>query len=322
MKNIRVLVLIACVVAPIFLIVGVFANGKIVNGKVDVVKVSIQPSDGVSAIANKLRDVGLIHSKLFFLSYGLLSGNAWKLKPGNYKIPTPTTIRALYATLVAGPHRVVSVTIPEGSNIYDIGDILDSAQVLDADDFIAYAQDHHLEGMLFPDTYFLFTDATVQEVVEKFQSNFIQKTKELLPSNPTAVNRILTIASLLENEVRSSVDQKLVAGIIEKRLSVGMPLQLDASICYLKQQDQKNYQGHCYPLTPLDFKIKSPYNTYLQRQLPPGPIGNPGLSAISAALHPTPSAYWFYLSDPQTQKTIFSKTFTEHVQNRHQYLGS
>ena len=108
-----------------------------------------------------------------------------------------------------------------------------------------------------------------------------------------------------------------------------MPLDVDATVCYAKLLENQasrpaasQVAQACYPLTALDFKIDSPYNTYLYRGLPPGPIGNPGVSAIMAAIHPVVSPYWYYLSDPKTGKTIFAKTLDEQTQNRVKYLGS
>ena len=101
-----------------------------------------------------------------------------------------------------------------------------------------------------------------------------------------------------------------------KRLKLGMTLQVDAAVCYLKARN-----GRCYPLGKNDFAVDSLYNTYLYRGLPPAPIANPGLSAINAALNPAPSSYIYYLSDPKTGKTVFSETLEEHNENRRKYLN-
>jgi UPF0755 protein len=131
-------------------------------------------------------------------------------------------------------------------------------------------------------------------------------------------SRNLILASLLEREVSDFKDRQIVAGILLKRLGVGMPLQVDATICYIKKSEG---QEDCYPLQPADFKKDSPYNTYVNRGLPAGPIGNPGRAAIEAAMSPQKSAYWYYLSDPETGKTIFSETLDTHAANRVKYLN-
>jgi UPF0755 protein len=212
--------------------------------------------------------------------------------------------------------------IPEGSNKYEIDDILTNAGITPSGSFVEYVDKQQWEGYLFPDTYFLFTDSTAEDVAKKLFATFHEKTSSVLPESPEQVKKIITIASMLEKEVITKTDQKLVAGVIYKRLKAAMPLQIDATVCYAKRMALTapgDWKG-CYPLSSLDFKIKSPYNTYLYRDVPPGPIGNPGLSAILSATSPTASEYWFYLTDPETNRTIFSRDFDEHVANRRKYL--
>jgi UPF0755 protein len=121
----------------------------------------------------------------------------------------------------------------------------------------------------------------------------------------------------LEKEVPDFEEQKIAAGIFLKRMDVGMALQADATVIYAKCSGK--FAG-CASLTRLDFKIDSPYNTYFYAGLPPAPISNPSAKTIEAASKAEKSDYWYYLSDPETQKTIFSKTLEEHNDNRASYL--
>jgi UPF0755 protein len=184
---------------------------------------------------------------------------------------------------------------------------------------IAVARAQNLEGHLFPDTYQFYTDGNVEEVIQEMTTDFNAKAGPLLISAPTST---LIIASIVEKEVPNQQDQEIVAGIILKRLADGMPLDIDATVCYAKLLAAPTSTTQACSLTTLDFKIDSPYNTYLNKGLPPGPIGNPGTSAITAALHPQSSPYFYYLSDPATGKTIFAKTLDEQNQNRVKYLES
>ncbi|MGB9608998.1 MAG: endolytic transglycosylase MltG, partial [Minisyncoccia bacterium] len=134
--------------------------------------------------------------------------------------------------------------------------------------------------------------------------------------NPTST---LILASMLEKEAPFFEDQKIIAGILLKRLKLNMPLQVDATICYIKILKNKGSIS-CLPLNPLDFKINSPYNTYTNKGLPSAPISNPSVQAVLAALNPVESKYLYYLSDPKTKKTIFSQTLKEHNQNILKYL--
>ena len=158
-----------------------------------------------------------------------------------------------------------------------------------------------------------------EKVVEKFLANFNQKALPLLNRDPHHIGENLILASILEKEIPDFEEQRLVSGILRKRLSAGIPLQVDAAICYIKEQKYGRDKS-CYPLSPSDFKIDSPHNTYLYAGWPKGPIGNPGLRSIQAATNPAPSDYWYYLSDPRTKKTIFSKTFEDHALKKARYL--
>ena len=127
----------------------------------------------------------------------------------------------------------------------------------------------------------------------------------------------LTLASIIEREVPFFEDRAIVAGILEKRLSIGMPLQVDATVLYVACAYR--YDG-CRELTERDFRVKSSYNTYLYKGLPPTPIANPGIEAIKAALNSTPSPFLYYLSDPETRRTVFSRTLEGHARNKTLYL--
>ncbi len=178
------------------------------------------------------------------------------------------------------------------------------------------------EGYLFPDTYRFYVGSDPQLVVQTLLDTFERKAAPILAKQPGAIEKNVIIASLLEKEVTSTEDRRIVAGILKKRLEAGMPLQVDATVCYAKKLISDAIPGApCYPLEPLDFKIDSPYNTYLYKGLPPGPIGNPGLDALTATVQAQASPYWFYLTDPATKRTIFSTTLAEHNVARKRYLG-
>jgi UPF0755 protein len=174
-----------------------------------------------------------------------------------------------------------------------------------------------LEGYLFPDTYRVFNDATAADIIEKQLDNFASKlTPELLEyikGQGKNLFMVVTMASLIEKEVSGEADRKIVSGILWKRLESGMRLQLDSTINYLTGKNDA-----APLLSDLDFD--SPYNTYRNDGLPPGPICNPGLSSIVAAVYPEKSPYFFYLNRQDTGETIFSKTFEEHVANKKKYL--
>lgn len=284
------------------------------------VAVAIPAGTGLRGIADILDANGILRSPAVFKLAAVLWGDARDLKAGSYVFRTDEGVGAILHKLVQGAAQEIEVRIPEGATSYDIDDILASQGVLGPGAFVTYirAQNRPIEGRLFPDTYRFFTGADSRDVLEKFLANFSAKARPLLASSKDP-ERDLVIASLLEREVPDYADRRIVAGILKKRVAAGMPLQVDATVCYAKEMTAGRTVD-CLPFADADFKIDSPYNTYLYKGMPPGPIGNPGIEAIKTAMNPAPSSYWYYLSDPKTKRTIFSKTFEEHVENRARYL--
>src|SRR3989344_3809800 len=186
----------------------------------------------------------------------------------------------------------VAVTIPEGLNTGQIGEILERAGLFPQSEFIIAAEKE--EGFLFPDTYRFYKASEPEQVVARMRENFDKKiTPEILDEikrqNKT-LRGIIIMASLLEEEVQSTEDRKLAAGILWKRLKLGMGLNVDSAP-----------------------------DTYRYRGLPPGPISNPGMDAILAAVYPEPSPYLYYLSG-KDGKTHYAKTLEEHALNKYKYL--
>ncbi len=274
----------------------------------------VTKGESVTAIADDLAVAGLVRSRLAFELLAVADGVATSLHPGLYRLDPAMSSLAIARTL-ATQSPTVTVTIPEGWNVFQIDRALSDALVIKPG---ALIKSKAADGPLFPDTYQFRNDEEVGEVVNTMIGNFKTKTASVLDRQFAAST--LVIASLLEKEAKLPSDQKIIAGIIKKRLAAGIPLGLDASVCYAKQLVHHEGIVDCAKLTPDDFKIFSPYNTYTNRGLPPGPIGNPGTSTIIAAQNPTATPYWYYLSDPQTGKIIYAKTLEEQTQNIRKYL--
>jgi len=281
----------------------------------------VNTGDGFRDIRNKLFDAHLIRSRTGFTVLAFSSGRGWKVKPGAYRLTPSMSSMEILRVISEERGAQVIVTIPEGMTSYEIDVLLAHARVIAPGTFGEFARANDLEGKLFPDTYHFFLHSAPKDVVDIFLANFEEKTASLLPQDAARAHDALILASLLESEVPEYKDRRIVAGLLKKRIEARMPLQVDATICYIKEREGISAPGTCHPLTPLDFTYDSPYNTYMRRGLPPAPIGNPGTLAIKAALDPERSVYWFYLSDPKTRKTIFSETLDEHAQNRVKYLG-
>lgn len=278
---------------------------------------TVKQGEGFRTIVNELSANHIIRSSLVAGTLSLLTGSAFSLQPGSYRLSPSMSPSEILDELSNGRGREVSVTIPEGANLYQIDAALSDALVIQRGALVNFHDDGDLEGRLFPDTYWFFTGSDARDVVQKFLDNFNAKAAPLLAVEGKDAGNDLIVASMVEKEVSDPQDKKIVAGILWKREKAGMPLQVDATVCYAAQVETPTGTPAC---GTLDLKLDSPYNTYLYKGFPPAPIGNPGLSAIEAAISPASSPYWFYLSDPKTGKTIFAKTLDEQHQNTVKYL--
>ncbi|RMD65509.1 endolytic transglycosylase MltG [Candidatus Parcubacteria bacterium] len=279
--------------------------------------------DSLHKVAAMLQKEGLIRSQWLFAWYARRTHRDF-VRPGRYRIPRGLDADALLALLGQGARKKATVRIPRGAPIFEIDALLAAQHIIRPGSLVALQKEEELEGRLFPGSYTFLTESSARAVAARLVRNFNAHTGKLLGSlSKEARERVITIASILEKEVHGFEEMRTVAGIIEKRLAHRMPLQMDATICYIKHQQAflgGKKIASCAPILLVDLKLKSPYNTYLNRGLPPGPIGNPGISAIRAALAPKPSPHWYYLSDPATGRTVFSKTFNEHKSNKRKFL--
>ncbi len=296
----------------------------------------IDQGDGVNKISEKLFQAGLIKSKFAFETSTWFWGKEDKFIAGRYNLNKGMTIRELtrYLTTTATP-RERDITIIEGWNTKQIADYLEKEGIVSGTDFLNYVSkvnpelksdyqfledldiNESLEGYLFPDTYRIFNKATTSEIVGKMLANFDKKLttelREEIARQGKTIEEVITLASIVEKEVATGEDQKIVAGIFEKRLRDNYPLQSDASVNYITGK------GLVQP-TREDTQIDNPHNTYKYVGLPPGPICNPGISSIMAVIYPNQTPYYYFLTTPDGQ-VIYSKTYSEHLANKGKYLN-
>lgn len=252
-------------------------------------------------IAFNLEKAGLIKDKFLFRIYTFLKGGAKKLQAGLYALSPSMSIAQIFNKIVSGDGVKEKITIIEGWSLKDIAGYLEG-KGMGRPELAG-----QLEGYLFPDTYLMDKDASLDEIVRAMLDNFGQKTaglEEEIGKEEKTMSEVVTMASLLEKEVKDYRDKQVVAGILWKRLQAGMPLQVDATITYITGKKTTE-------ISKAETEIDSPYNTYKYRGLPKGPICNPGLESIRAAIYPEQSDYWYYLSTPEGE-TVFSKTLEEH----------
>ena len=297
--------------------------------------IEITEGEGVKEIGQQLADAQLVKSKYYFDYYIWKTGSRGKIKAGKYELKGTMTIPEIVQILSLGEivSNEVKVTFPEGTSAQGMADIL-KQKGFDGDTFLADVksgsgitagnytflknapQKANLEGFLFPDTYIFFKDAKPEEIADRMLQNFDEKLtpqmRQDIQNQGKNIFDIVTMASILEKEVRTADDMKIASGIFWDRISVGMPLQSCATVAYVLGTEKKQY-------SIADTQTPSPYNTYLVKGLPPGPIDNPGMNSILAAIYPTKTDYNYFLSDPATGKTIFSRTLEEHAANKAKY---
>lgn len=338
-------VLIAVIAAA--LAYGAWTKFAPVNAPAGGVHVAISQGSGSRAIGGILKGKGLIRSKWAFVTYAALRGRASALKPGEYDFEGRIALPDIVNRLVRGeryPNERV-ITIPEGWDLRDIAgyfsskgmyapeewwnaagypaaDYRISSRLRKPDSFaeeFTFLADKPpfagLEGYLYPDTYRVFRDSppgdTIRKMLENFNAKVTPDLREEIRRQKKTLFSVITVASLIEKETPDSDDRKIVSGIIWKRLKLGLALQIDASVNYVTGKRE----------TPAaaDLAVDSPFNTYRYSGLPLGPIANPGIDAIRAAIFPAASDYLYYLSTAEG-KTIFSRTFEEHRTARAKYL--
>lgn len=305
------------------------------------VEIIINKGDGLSRIATALDDKDLIKNRTIFILYVTALGEDDNLKAGRYLFSKSMSMHHISKALAEGLAESddIEITILEGSNVWEIDEILVKKELISESQFSKlYYKD---DGYLFPDTYRITDNQRlttnnrsgkiIKELREKMGKDFAEKVAPALSSKtPKGQKEILIIASILEKEAKSEEDMRLVSGIIRKRLEVGIPLQIDATVAYGTCLRTYNLRFTTRNLKNCDvtqigiageIKIDGAYNTYIRKSLPLGPISSPGLKAINAALNPQKSDYLYYLSTRDGSRIIYSKTSAEHEANRRKYLG-
>lgn len=190
--------------------------------------------------------------------------------------------------------------------------------------FLADKPDYYgLEGYLFPDTYRIYASSTVTEVIEKMLDNFntklTPKMRADIKASGKTIYEIITLASIIEkeapinNQTKNNRDARIIAGVFYNRLEIGQGLQADATLSYIYGDNNPSHSGE-------ELNNSSPYNTYKYRGLPPGPICNPGILAIEAAIYPMKTDYNYFLTTNNTGEVIYARTYEEHLQNKYKYL--
>ena len=281
--------------------------------------VLLRPGYSTRRIGNELKNAGVIRSSTAFLLWHYFH-RARSLKAGEYLFERSADVREVHNRLARGDIYVHTVVIPEGYTMFDIAQAVQDAGLGTRGEFLNLAksdvtliadldpQATSLEGYLFPDTYQFTRAQNLSEVVREMVKRFRREATALGLNSD--VHRIVTMASIVEKETAVPEERPMVAGVYYNRLEKRIALDADPSIIYAKLLDG-TYQG---TLHHEDMQVNSPYNTYRRIGLPPGPIGNPGRSALEAAMHPASSEYYYFVSDGNGRHR-FARSLDEHNRN-------
>jgi UPF0755 protein len=282
------------------------------------------------AAGHILKKAGVIRNSFAFEFYARRHPKR-TLQAGEYFFDHPQAGKEVFWKLANGEVYQQPFTVREGETIYDIARDLEAAKYMAADDFLRAAEDpteikdlfpeaRTLEGFLFPATYNLPKHAPAEELTGMMVRKFREALANVLPNGnegsdpPVSIGSVVTLASLVERETPKPDERRLVAGAFTNRLEKNMPLQCDPTVIYALQMDDE-YNG---TLRLRDLRLNSPYNTYRNRGLPPGPIGNPGEVALRAALHPALTDYLYFVANTQGGH-FFASTLAEHNKNVAKY---
>lgn len=297
-------------------------------------KVVVIPTNtSTQKIGEILKKEGLIKNGFTFTLYAKLTGKGNELKAGKYQFTFGQSAGAIMEQMAEGKvfKDSFTLTIPEGFTVEQISDRLDANGIVKKKDFLKEADDgdfsydfvkaiptdkkikHRLEGYLFPDTYEIEKGATSHEILEMLLKRYDEiwqpEWDQTLESLDLTRHQFMTLASIIEREVRVKKEQPIVAGIYLNRLKINMPLQADATIQYVFKNQKER-------ITYVDLKINDPYNTYIIPGFTPGPISNPGKAAMEAMLHPQKNNYFYYVTKKDgTGEHYFSETFEKHKEN-------
>lgn len=314
----------------IVLVMAIFGWMKYVNlptGKADNYIVKISPGMTAVDIAQILYNKGVIKSVLHFKFVSKMHGYSTGFKAGRHVITGTLSVHEIARLLTQNPPSPpdIKVTVFEGLNIKETASILAKVANIDSSDFLKLAMDKNVafqlgvdnetfEGYLYPDTYFVRHNTKPLEMItrmtERFQSVFNDSLKKRASEIGMSVNEVVTLASIIETEAQLDEERPLISSVLHKRLKLGRPLEANPTIQYALGSKRR--------VLLKDLDIDSPYNTYTNAGLPPGPIASPGRESIIAALYPAKTNYLYFMSDGRGGH-IFSKSLNEHNRAVRQY---
>jgi UPF0755 protein len=288
------------------------------RGFEDEVFLQFPKGSGTRAMAQKLADAGVVrYAWQVWLARAIHPRT--KLQAGEYRFDQAASVDDVFSRLGRGDVFYFSLTVPEGSNMFDIARLVESEKIMPAKDFLQAAEDpalvqdiapgaKTLEGFLFPSTYRLTHLTTPAALCQMMTAQFRKEWKKLMPDPAADDLKTVTLASMIEKETGIAAERPKIASVFENRLRIGMTLDCDPTVIYAALLEER-YGGVIHRS---DLDNKHPYNTYRHAGLPPGPIANPGASSLAAALHPAETGFLYFVANPGGGGHVFSSDLAAH----------
>jgi UPF0755 protein len=287
---------------------------------------SITQGESIYSIAERLESAGMIRSEPFFTTLVRLTRSSRKMKSGVYNLDQGMKSTAVLRIITMGMVAMEKFTIPEGLHNKQVARLLEEEGIVEEGAFLSACSSRRIlekyripfasaEGFIFPDTYIVAKDLSAEQIVEVAIERFFDALGEIPYSgfSPEELKRVVIVASLVEKEAKLDEERPVIAAVFYNRLDGGKRLEACSTIQYILGKTKER-------LLYSDLKIRSPYNTYRNTGLPPGPIANPGLRSLRAAVYPAAVDYLFFVSK-RDGSHHFSTNYTEHLRAIEEYGG-
>lgn len=329
MKFLKYIIVFLCVFFVGFLFYSYQIDTPISKAENTKDTLEISKGESLQNIATDLENKGIIRSAFWMRVYFKVHNLSQNIIADEFFVSSSMNIKTISKIITTKNDNEVKLRIIEGWNLNQIGEYLEGKQICTKENWLSLVKNYNsdygflkdkknssLEGYLFPDTYIVYKDTGCEDLLKKMLNNLNNKLSSQMISDialqKKSVFEIITMASIIEKEVTSVKDMKIVSGIFWNRIENKQALESCATLAYIlgENKDQYSYK---------DTQIDSPYNTYRNRGLTPGPISNPGLNAINAAIYPEDTNYNYFLT-AKSGETIYSRTFEEHKINKAKYL--
>lgn len=283
--------------------------------------VTVSDNDTLRDVAKELFEKEVISSEDVFVMWARIFNYDKKLKAGEYGVAVGATMHGLFETLMSGKSLGHRLIVPEGTNMFEVAQKLDSLGLCKKEDFLRLTTDKKmirsllgedvlsLEGYLFPDTYFFTKVDGCRVILRRMVSRFLDKFKKVGTLAGWSRHQIVTLGSIIEKETGAGFERPQISSVFHNRLKKKMRLQTDPTVIYAKLLRTGTYQLN---ISKTDLSADHDYNTYKRKGLPPGPISNPGIESLKAVVHPADTDYYYFVSKNDGTH-VFSKNYKDHT---------